>query len=255
MVGAAVAATVPVWPGVQPGDPVADELLAPAEVALMVPIVLAFPLAWALLGRSRRVGVGAAAILCGCVLCWSVGTLDLGSYASPPTVDDWLRGYLVVAAGVTVAATVLDWRTPAGPPWPVQAVGVALWVAGLGLTVAVPVVGGAPMPPRDALLPLPPATAVADERAVCESSCVRTFTLVATDGAAGPELARRVGAHLADAKGWTVTWYGFSPDPDIACRPAGWLANPYRLCVSLRVTEASTVECRLVYANAHDPVY
>ena len=47
LVMAAFVGTAPVWPVLQPGDPVADEMLKPAEVAGIVPVVLVFPI-----GRS-----------------------------------------------------------------------------------------------------------------------------------------------------------------------------------------------------------
>jgi hypothetical protein len=50
----ALAATAPVWPIIQPGHPVADEMLEPAEVAVIVPVVVAFPVAWALLAGPDR---------------------------------------------------------------------------------------------------------------------------------------------------------------------------------------------------------
>ncbi|WP_173053466.1 hypothetical protein [Phytohabitans houttuyneae] len=88
VVGGALLATFPVWPGVQPGEPVADELLPPAEVALLVPIVLLFPLAWALLGGRRRPGLAVGAVLVLAVGVWAGGTVTLAGYGTPPSVDD-----------------------------------------------------------------------------------------------------------------------------------------------------------------------
>jgi hypothetical protein len=103
---------------------------------------------------------------------------------------------------------------------------------------------------------------VAGEEATCAPRpvggryCLRRFTVAATDSVPARELARRLGQHLARTKGWRVTWYDFSPNPDVECRRAGWLANPYLLCADLRVDEQrSTVALQFGYANPHDPIY
>jgi hypothetical protein len=257
---AALAATAPVWPVIQPGDPVADEMLRPAEVAVIIPVVLVFPVAWSLLGRCRpyawRVGVG----LAGCVAGWSLWTVTFGSYRTLPTVDDGLRWYLVGTGVIVASATAIE----AQRQWSgYRAAGALVWLIGLIAIFAVPVVGEEPVPPRDAILPLPAAMSVLHEEAGCARpqrflprDCWRTLTVAATDGARVGDLTRRLGQHLERTKGWQVTWYDFAPDPDVKCRPAGWLANPYQLCADVRSDAAhSTVEVRLDYSNRHDPIY
>lgn len=246
MPAGALLATFPIWPVVQPGEPIADEPLAPAEMAPLVPIVLLFPLAWALLGRRRRAGLAVGAAFVTAVAVWAFGTARVADYATPPTVDDWLRYHLLVSGVLVAVATAVSARRPVGVRW---AAGLALWLAGVGVLLTVPVLDGEEVPPRDALLPLPPGVSLVGEDA-------GRFTLAATDGADQPALVRRVGDHLRDAKGWRVTWYDFTSTPDIDCRPAGRIANPYRLCVWFHVEPGrSTVELRLGYSNPHNPIY
>lgn len=231
---------------------------------MIVPVVLILPLAWALIGRSRQVGRAIGVALVGCVAAWSVGTARFAGYATPPTVDDGLRYYLVTA-GCLVAigvAVEVGWHRTSPAPLPAsrrrRTAGLVAWVVGVGAIAAVPVLDGEPMPPRDAFLPLPPAVLLLGEEAACVTpgrSCVRRFTVAATDGANARDLARRLGRHLADTKGWTVTWYDFAPEPVIPCRPGAGLANPYRLCAELRIDERdSTVEVWFAHSNPHNPV-
>lgn len=273
MPAGALLATLPVWPVVQPREPIADELLAPGEVAVLVPLVLLFPLAWALLGVRRRVGLGVGAALVALVAGWALGTVTFADY-SPPTVDDWLRYHLLTSGALVATAGSIatrPWRrarqeadeaSATSRPWRRSrqgadrarrrtwtGAGAALWLAGVVALLSVPVVDGEPVPPRDAVLPLPPGVTLVAE-------IPGRFTLAATDGADQPKLVRRVGDHLRDTKGWRVTWYGFTPTPDVECRPAGRIANPYRLCASFHVEPGrSTVELRLGYANPHGPIY
>ena len=259
---AALVATAPVWPFIQPGDPVADEMLAPVEVAVIVPVVLVFPVAWALLGRSRpdawRVAVALAAAVAG----WSLWTVTFGSYRTPPNVDDGLRWYLVGTGVVVASATVAEswrrgFRQQLGVRW---AAGVLGWMIGVAATFAVPVVGDEQLPPRDAILPLPAAMTVVHEEAGCAApehfgprSCLRRFTVAATDGADVRELARRLGEHLQRTKGWQAIWYD-SFAVRFPCRRIGWL-NPYELCVELgRDESVSTVQVQLAYYNGRDRV-
>jgi hypothetical protein len=247
VVGGALLATFPVWPGVQPGEPVADELLPPVEVALLVPIVLLFPLAWALLGGRRRPGLAVGAVLVLAVGVWAGGTVTLAGYGTPPSVDDWLRYHLLFSGILVAVAAAVTNRSA----WlrPRVGAGLALWLAGAGALLAVPVLDGVPAPPRDALLPLPPGVVLVSEEA-------GRFTLTASDGAEQPALVRRVGDHLRDAKGWHMTWYDFTSAPDIDCRPAGLIVNPYRLCAWFLVEPGrSTVELRLGYSNPYDPIF
>jgi hypothetical protein len=172
-----------------------------------------------------------------------------------PTTWSWRSRLLVPAGallGILVAGAAVVTTGRAGPGRRIGAgtgVGVVVWLAGVGALLAVPVLDGEPTPPRDALLPLPAGVALVGEEA-------GRFTLVATDGADQPALVRRVGDHLSDAKGWRVTWYDFTSTPDVDCRPAGRIANPYRLCAELRVEPGrSTVELRFGYWNPYDPIY
>ena len=53
-----------------------------------------------------------------------------------------------------------------------------------------------------------------------------------------------------------MTWYRFSPTPNVECRRTGWFLDPYRLCVWLRPEEErSAVQISLGYYNPYDPVY
>ncbi|GIJ55482.1 hypothetical protein [Virgisporangium aurantiacum] len=259
----ALAATAPVWPIVQPGDPVADELLEPAEVAVIVPVVLVFPVAWALLGRSRPFAWRVAVVVAACVAGWSLWTVMSGSYGTPPTIDDGLRWYLVGTGVVVGSATAVEsWRRPRELPTTRRVAGALVWTIGVAAAVAVPVVGDERLPPRDAILPLPPATTVVQEEARCAlpenfgfgpRTCFRQFTVAATDAADVRELARRLGDHLRRAKGWPATGYDAST-AGFPCRRTGWL-NPYELCLELRSDESTgTVTLRLAYYNGRDRV-
>ncbi|MGK5671855.1 hypothetical protein ACSNOB_03280 [Micromonospora sp. URMC 106] len=260
----ALAATAPVWPIIQPGDPVADEMLEPAEVAVIVPVVLVFPVAWALLGRSRpyawRVAVGLAT----CVAGWSLWTVTFGSYDTPPNIDDGLRWYLVATGAIVASATAVEsWqRRPRELLTMHWAIGALVWMIGVAATFATPVVGDQQVPPRDAILPLPPTMTVTHEEARCAMpenvgygprSCLREFTIAATDAANVRELTRRLGEHLQRTKGWSATWY----DPSTVqfpCRRIGWL-NPYELCLQLRHDEStSTVKLQIAYYNGRERV-
>ncbi|GIH19229.1 hypothetical protein [Rugosimonospora africana] len=270
-VAGAFAATAPVWPITQPA--VADDRLEPAEVAVVVPVVLVFPVAWALLGRSRPYAWRVAVALVACVAGWSLWTVAFGSFGTPPTMDDGLRWYLIgTGTIVACASTVEVWhRRPPRRPTTAWLAGALGWAIGVAATVTVPVVGDQQLPPRDAVLPLPPAMAVAHEEARCgmpggygfgPRSCFRRFTISATDGTDGTdgtngmdvrELARRLGEHLRQTKGWPVAWDEVSAVA-VGCRPGGWL-DPYELCLDLRPDEStSTVTLRLAYDNRREPV-
>ncbi|MBG0561297.1 hypothetical protein [Actinoplanes aureus] len=259
----ALAATAPVWPIVQPGDPVANEMLEPAEAAVIVSVVLVFPAAWALLGRSRPYAWRVAVVLGACVTGWSLWTAEFGSYGTPPTVDDGLRWYLVATAVIVASAAVVEsWRRPRELLTRRGAAGALVWTAGVAAAFAIPIVGDQQVPPRDPVLPLPPAMTVVQEEARCAMpenhgfgprSCFRRFTVAATDGANVRELARRLGEHLQRTKQWPATWY----DPSTVqfrCRRNGWL-NPYELCLELRHDElTSTVKVQIAYYNGREHV-
>lgn len=260
----ALAATAPVWPILQPGDPVADEMLEPAEVAVIVPLVLVFPVAWALLGRSRPYACRVAIVLATGVAGWSLWTVTFGSYGTPPNIDDGLRWYLVGTGVIVASATAVEsWqRRPRELLTMRWAAGALVWLVGVAVTFAIPVVGGQQVPPRDAILPLPPAMTVVHEEARCAMpehfgfgprSCLRRFTVAATDGANVRELARRLGEHLQRTKGWPATSYD-SSTAHFPCRRIGWL-NPYELCLELRPDDStSTVKLQLAYYNGRERV-
>jgi hypothetical protein len=261
-VAGALAATAPVWPVIQPGDPVADEMLQPAEVAVIVPVVLAFPVAWALLGRSRPYARRVAIVLDAGVAGWSLWTVRYGTYDTPPNIDDGLRWYLVGTAVIVASATVIEaWRRgirqQLSRRW---AAGVLVWMVGVAATFAIPVVGDKQekVPPHDAILPLPPTVTVVREGTGCARPefgprfCFRRFTVAATDGADRRELARRISEHLR-TKGWPAAWDDTSTGQS-PCQPIGWF-NPYELCVELRPDESgSTAEVELAYYNERTQV-
>lgn len=251
-VAVAVVATAPVWPVLQPGEPIPDEMLAPAEVAVIVPIVLVFPVAWALLGRTRRYGRVFGLALAGLVFAWAAWTAYLGEYGTPPNVDDGLHWYLLTAAALVVGAVVVEARKGlARPGLP----GVVCWTAGIAVTAMVPVVDAGPLPADDVFLPLPPGLTVVADQAECQPSCTRRLQ-VTGPGLAGRDVARQLGDHLGQAKGWQVTWYDFTPQPTLECRGSGRVADPYQLCAAIRIVdERPTVEIMLAYADKHDPIY
>jgi hypothetical protein len=239
----------------------ADDTLRPAETAAVVAMLLIFPLAWVLLARSPWTGGLVGALLVAGTAVWSLGTVRMANYETPPNVDELLRWQLAVTGGLVAAAGLYEWkgRRYGGRRW---IAGIAVWAIGVATIVAVPNVDDGQMPPRDTVLPLPPAMTLAGEQASCHPmptggrTCVREFTLTATDGAAKEELMRRLGEHLQRDKGWTVTWYPYSPTPDVECRDAGWFLDPYNLCIWLRPDEErSTVQVWLGYSNRHDPQY
>ncbi|MFI5891451.1 hypothetical protein ACIA5D_15210 [Actinoplanes sp. NPDC051513] len=256
-VAAALAATFPVWPGIQHGEPIADEMLSVAEVALVVPVVLILPAAWALLGRSHPFGRRVGALLAGGVALWSAGTVTLADYATPSTVDDFLFWHLVTAGLLVGGAAFLEWRRrPFRLSVPRAAAGLALWALACAIALTVPVPDRM-VPPSDAVLPLPSGIELRTDEVACHrfneaEYCTRTMTV----GSTGNDLARRLGRHLEQSKGWHLTWYDFAPTPSVECRPAGRLVNPYRLCLEVRDDARTTgLEIHLGYANPHDPVY
>ncbi|MCP2324291.1 hypothetical protein HDA40_002798 [Hamadaea flava] len=249
-VAAAVAATAPVWPVLQPGDPIADELLEPVEVAVLVPMVLIFPIAWALLARRRAYAWRVGLALAVWVLAWSVWTVSAGSYASPPTIDDGLRWHLV-GAGLLVAGAVAYEAKRLAHLGARLLPGALVWLLGVTVTLAVPVVGAETVPPSDTVLPLPAGMTVVHEETGCTNACTRRITVEGTGTQA--ELTRRLGLHLEQTKGWRATWFDFAP-PQFQCRHVGWL-NPYDTCVELRTTgSASTVEIWLATSNGRDNI-
>jgi hypothetical protein len=239
----------------------ADDTVRPAETAVIVAMLLIFPLAWVLLARSPRTGGLVGALLVAGTAVWSLATVRLASYMTPPNVDELLRWQLAVTGGLVAVAGVYEWkgRRYGGRRW---LAGIAGWAVGVAAIIAVPNVDGGQMPPRDAVLPMPPSIAIADEQASCHPmpagrrTCLRVLTITATDGAPEEELMRRVGEHLERDKGWRATWYPYSPTPEVECRDAGWFLDPYRLCVWLRPDEErSAVQVWLGYSNRHDPIY
>ncbi|GLW27891.1 hypothetical protein [Actinoplanes regularis] len=241
---AALAATIPAWPYVQPHSPILDEMLRPAEVAVLVPVVLLFPVAWALLGRTWKAGVPLVLLVAG----WSVGTVRFASYATPPTVDDFLRWYLV-AAGLTVLVAMIVTRTG------VRRIGFLVFLAGCAAAVAVPFVGEPPTPPGASL---PPGVVADENRLDCNNvACTRVITVRASDTADARTLTRRIGEHLERTEGWRMRWYPFTAEPDIECKSSHRPTDPYALCLQLRSIgdPDASVQVRLSYSNRHDPVY
>jgi hypothetical protein len=238
-----------------------DDTLRAAETAVVVAMLLIFPLSWVLLARSPWSGSLVGALLVAGTAVWSLGTVRMASYATPPNVDELLRWQLAVTGGIVAVAALHEWkgRRYGGRRW---LAGIAVWAIGVAATVAVPNVDDARMPPRDAVLPLPRTVTMPSEEASCHPmptggrTCKRVFTLTSADGAPEEELMRRLGDHLQRAKGWPVSWSAYSPTPNVECRDAGWFLDPYRLCVWLRPDkERSTVQVWLGYSNRHDPIY
>ncbi|GAA4610180.1 hypothetical protein BJY16_007716 [Actinoplanes octamycinicus] len=243
---AALAATAPAWPGLQPRSPIRDEMLAPGEVAVLVPVVLLFPISWALLAREKRIGRGVGSLLVCLVAGWSLGTVHLATYETPPTVDDHLHGYLIVAGlAVLIAAVVTRSVVPKA--------GLGVWLLGCAAAVAVPVVSGPPTSPE---ADLPPGITAAESRLDCHRSCTRVQTVPAAGTARARALTRQIGEHL-ERDGWRMRWYDFTAEPDVECRRPHRLTDPYYLCLQLRAIgdPDAKVEVRLYYGNRHDPVY
>jgi hypothetical protein len=254
-------ATIPTWPaldGVFRASPAAwrpapDGVFRTSpnfevgEIVLLVAIVLLVPITWVVVahGPGRLVG----ALLVASATGWSLATRLWASWATPPTVDDVLRGYLAVGCAIVMTALWLDrHRNPIiRRPW----LGLALLGVGCAAIVALPAVGNASIPARDALLPLPRGAVIVAEDAGCESrgSCERSFQLTANDGADPQEIARRLIRHLED-RGWRI---GVEHEAK-GCRQLGYLANPYRTCVSiLYLRGPGTVEVRFNVFNPREP--
>lgn len=129
--------------------------------------------------------------------------------------------------------------------------GLALLGVACAAIVALPAVGNASIPERDGLLPLPKGVVIVAEDAGCESrgSCERSFQLTANDGTGPQEIARRLTRHL-EGRGWRI---GVEHEAK-ACRQLGYLANPYRTCVSiLHLRGPNTVEVRFEVFNPREP--
>jgi len=239
-------ATIPTWPaldGVFRNSPNFEA----GELVLLVAIVLLVPIAWVVVdpGPGRLPG----ALLVASAAGWSFATRLWASWATPPAVDDVLRGYLAVGCAIVVTALWLDrHRNPIiRRSW----LGLALLAVACAAVVALPAVGDASIPERDALLPLPRGIVIVTEDAGCESrgSCERGFQLTADDGADPQEIARRLTRHLED-RGWRI---GVEHEAK-ACRPLGYLANPYRTCVSImHLRGPGTVEVLFHVFNPREP--
>jgi hypothetical protein len=252
-------ATLPVWPRPERDGAGSNGVQLPGEMWIIVPIVLAFPVAWVLLGRTRRHGLLVGWVLAGLVAAWSLWTANFAEYGTPPDVDDGLRWYLLTAGVVVVASVLIEARRQVRRLDRRWALGAVCWVIGMGVTAMIPVLDRSPMPPAEAVLPLPPPMIVVSDHGDCGTDglfCSRRIVVAATNGMTTNDLVRRLGEHLEVAKGWKVQWYSSSAAPYLACRPVGWLVNPYELCADLRVEQGqSTVEVRLGHSNRYDPVY
>jgi hypothetical protein len=244
--GGAFLATILTWPALD-GAAHTGPSFETGEFILLVAIVLLIPTAWVMVapGSGRLVG----ALLVASVAGWSVATRLWASWATPPTVDDVLRGYLAVGCVIVLTALWLDrHRNPViRRPWP----GLALLAVVCATVVVLPAVGDASIPERAALLPLPSGVVIVAEEAGCESrgSCERSFQLTADDDADPQEVARRLTRHLED-RGWRI---GVEHEAK-ACQPLGYLANPYRTCVSIvQLRGPGTVEVLFDVFNPRGP--
>jgi hypothetical protein len=244
--GGAFLATIPTWPALD-GAFRSGPTFEAGELVALVAMVLLVPIAWVVVapGPGRVVG----ALLVASVAGWSIATRLWASWTTPPTVDNALRGYLAVGCAIVVTARWLDrHRYPIiRRPWP----GLALLGVACAAVVVPPAVGDASIPGREALLPLPRGVVIVAEDSGCESrsSCERSFQLTAGDGATAQEVAGRLTRHLED-RGWRI---GVEHEAK-ACRPVGYLANPYRTCVSIVHLRASgTVEVLFEVFNPREP--
>jgi len=209
--------------------------------------VLLVPVAWLVVARGPGRLVGA--LLVASAAGWSLVTRLWASWATPPTVDDVLRGYLAVGCAIVVTALWLGRR--GSPILRRPRLGLALLGVACTAVVGVPAVGDASVPARTALLPLPKGVVIVAEHAGCESrdSCERGFQLTADDGADAPEVVRRLTRHL-ERRGWRI---GVQYQ-DKACRPLGYLANPYWTCVSiLHLRGPDTVQVLFDIYNPREP--
>src|SRR6185369_1313292 len=157
-------ATIPTWPaldGVFRNSPNFEA----GELVLLVAIVLLVPIAWVVVDPVP--GRLPGALLVASAAGWSFATRLWASWATPPAVDDVLRGYLAVGCAIVVTALWLDrHRNPIiRRSW----LGLALLAVACAAVVALPAVGDASIPERDALLPLPRGIVIVTEDAGCES--------------------------------------------------------------------------------------
>jgi hypothetical protein len=238
-VAGAVLATMPAWPSFE-----ADEL------AVLLAIVLLVPLSWVMLAGESAWGPRVSAVLVVCVCGWSVATRLWASWATPSTVDDALRAYLAV--GCTTVVTVLWVERRRARLVHRSRVGLVLLIVSSAAVVALPAVGEAPVPDRESLLPLPAGVVVVAEDTGCDwpGSCHRRFEVVAEDGSDPAEVLYRLVRHL-EGRGWRIG----AEHRDEACRPLGYVANPYRSCVTvLYLRGRGTVEVLFDIYNPREPL-
>ncbi len=229
-------ATIPAWPAFEED-----------ELAVLLAIVLLVPLSWVMLANGSALGPRIGAVLVVCVAGWTLATRLWASWATPSTVDDVLRVYLAVGCVIVVAVLWVERR----PLLHRSRIGLAFLTVSCAAVVMVPFVGDAPVPDRDALLPLPAGVVAVAEDAGCDwpGSCHRRFEVVADDGADPAEVVSRMVRHLED-RGWRI---GVEYH-DKACRPLGYVANPYRSCVSvLYLRGPGTVEVLFDIYNPREP--
>jgi hypothetical protein len=234
----ALLATMPAWPGFE-----ADEL------PVLLAIVLLVPLSWVLLAGRSASGprVGAALVVCVCG--WSTATRLWATWATPSTVDDVLRAYLAVGCATVVTVLWVERRRTRFVHR--SRVGLALLTVSSVAVVALPAVGEAPVPDRASLLPLPAGVVVVAEDAGCDwpGSCHRRFELVGDDGADPAEVMSRLVRHL-EGRGWRIG----AERQDEACQPLGYVANPYRSCVTVHYLRGrGTVEVLFDIYNPREP--
>jgi hypothetical protein len=231
-------ATMPAWPRFK-----ADEL------AVLLAIVLLVPLSWVMIAGRSALGPRVGAALVACVCGWSVATRLWASWATPSTVDDVLRAYLAVGCAIVMAVLWVERRRTRLLHR--SRVGLAMVTVSTALAVILPAVGEAPVPDRESLLPLPAGVVVVAEDAGCDwpGSCQRRFEVVADDGSDPAEVMHRVVRHL-EGRGWRIG----VEHKDEACEPLGYVANPYRSCVSvLYLRGRGTVEVLFDIYNPREP--
>jgi hypothetical protein len=232
-------ATMPAWPRFE-----ADEL------GVLLAIVLLVPLTWVMLAGESALGPRVGAVLVACVCGWSVATRLWASWATPSTVDDLLRVYLAVGCATVVTVLWVERRRTLLVHR--SRIGLVLLVVSSAVVVALPAVGEAPVPDRESLLPLPAGVVVVAEDAGCEwpGSCQRRFEVVAEDGSDPAEVMYRLVRHL-EGRGWRIG----AEHQDKACRPLGYVANPYRSCVTvLYLRGRGTVEVLFDIYNPREPL-
>lgn len=211
-------------------------------VLAVVPLV-----AWPLLSRARRTGVFIEAVIAiYLVLVAAVGFEWIGtrakldillSYAPFTTALIWL-GWRIERQQLGDGGVRANRRRAVG--WGLVAGHVGLMV--LCCTPLAFTLSSNPfVPGSDEVLPLPAdLVVVSDEDRGCGSGvCTRTVTMTGSAGHAAQVVYNQAVEHLRRQHGWQLDAEGYG------CRPAGWLADRTKLCVSVRVDAAQNVAVNL----------